>query len=170
MQADQKKEVTWLGVRFQDESPEQLFHALERKHHVAVDSLLNRNGIGNIGQPIILRILSHQKDGTIESQKELARRLRVSPATVTVSLKSMERDGYVKKLSNAEDLRCKPITITEKGLRAARLIDEVFKTLDHGMYRGFSDDELKSIAGFYRRMIDNLDAIASGQYGSSQES
>ena len=111
---------------------------------------------------MLLCILAQQQDGTVESQKELARRLRVSPATVTVSLKSMERDGYVKKLSNAEDLRCKPITITEKGRRAARLIDEVFETLDHGMYRGFSPEDLSRIAGLYRRMIDNLDQICAG--------
>ena len=82
---------------------------------------------------------------------------------MTVSLKSMERDGYVKKLSNAEDLRCKPIAITEKGLRAAKLIDEVFETLDHGMYRGFSGEELERISLLYRRMIDNLEAIGSGK-------
>lgn len=155
-----------MGVRFKDGSPEQLFHALERKHHNAVDSLLCQRGIGNIGQPMILCILSQQKDGTIESQKELARRLRVSPATVTISLKSMERDGYVKKLSNAEDLRCKPITITEKGRRAAQLIDEVFETLDHGMYGGFAAEDLERISGLYRRMIDNLDAIMSGAHES----
>ena len=80
---------------------------------------------------------------------------------MTVSLKSMERDGYVKKLSNAEDLRCKPISITEKGMRAAKLIDEVFETLDHGMYRGFSPEELERISQLYRRMIENLDAIGS---------
>ncbi len=101
-----------MGVRFKDGSPEQLFHVLERKHRTAVDSLLTKNGLCNIGQPMVLSILSQQEDGTIESQKELAKRLRVSPATVTVSLKSMERDGYVKKLSNSEDLRCKPIAIT----------------------------------------------------------
>lgn len=155
-----------MGVRFQDGSPEQLFHALERKHHMAVDSLLYQRGVQNIGQPMILTILSQQKDGTIESQKELARRLRVSPATVTVSLKSMERDGYVKKLSNAEDLRCKPISITEKGRKAAQLIDEVFETLDHGMYRGFSPEELTRISGLYRRMIDNLDAIVPSEHES----
>ena len=145
-----------MGPRFTEGSPEQLVHALERRHHTAVESLLNKNGLSGIGQPVILSILSQQKNGTIESQKELARRLRVSPATMTVSLKSMERDGYVKKLSNAEDLRCKPITITEKGLRAAKLIDEVFETLDHGMYRGFSPEELEKISEFYRRMIENL--------------
>lgn len=155
-----------MGVRFLEGSPEQLFHALQRKHAAAVENLLARQGIGNIGQPMILTILAQQKDGTIESQKELARRLRVSPATVTVSLKSMERDGYVRKLSNAEDLRCKPITITEKGLRAAMLIDDVFERLDHGMYRGFSDADLERISGLYRRMIDNLDAISASQQES----
>lgn len=150
-----------MGVRFKDGSPEQLFHVLERKHRNAVDNLLAKNGVCNIGQPMVLSILSQQKDGTIASQKELARRLRVSPATVTVSLKSMERDGYVKKLSNAEDLRCKPISITEKGLQAAKLIDQVFETLDHGMYLGFSVEEREKIAALYKRMIDNLDAIVS---------
>ncbi len=151
-----------MGVRFKEGSPEQLFRVLDKKHRAAIDLLLERKGIGNIGQPMLLCILAQQQDGTVESQKELARRLRVSPATVTVSLKSMERDGYVKKLSNAEDLRCKPITITEKGRRAARLIDEVFETLDHGMYRGFSPEDLSRIAGLYRRMIDNLDQICAG--------
>ncbi len=155
-----------MGVRFKDGSPEQLFHVLERKHRAAVDGLLVKNGLCNIGQPVILTILSQQKDGTIESQKELARRLRVSPATVTVSLKSMERDGYVKKLSNAEDLRCKPISITEKGMQAAKLIDQVFETLDHGMYRGFNPAEREKISELYKRMIDNLDAIVAKEHES----
>lgn len=155
-----------MGVRFQDGSPEQLFHALHRKHSVAVDTMLYECGLGNIGQPIILTILSQRQDGTIESQKELARILRVSPATVTVSLKSMERDGYVKKLFNAEDQRCKPITITEKGRLAAQRINQVFETLDNGLYRGFSADELGTISGFYRRMIQNLDEMAAGNQES----
>ena len=150
-----------MGVRFKDGSPEQLFHALERKHRCAVDNLLNQNGISNIGQPVILTILSQQKDGVIASQKELAKKLRVSPATVTVSLKSMERDGYVKKLSNAEDLRRKPICITEKGMRAAKLIDHVFETLDCQMYQGFSQQELSEIARLYQRMISNLDHVVN---------
>lgn len=155
-----------MGVRFKDGSPEQLFHVLERKHRTAVDNLLMKNGLFNVGQPVILSILSQQEDGTIESQKELAKRLRVSPATVTVSLKSMERDGYVKKLSNSEDLRCKPIAITKKGMEAAKLIDRVFETLDHGMYRGFDPEELNKISDFYRRMIDNLDAVVAKEHES----
>ncbi len=160
-----------MGVRFEEGSPERLFHELDRKHCIVADQLLAHlgldgsglpRGVGKIGQPMILTILSQQKNGTIESQKELARRLRVSPATVTISLKSMERDGYVKKLSNADDLRCKPIAITEKGRKATQIIDEVFETLDHGMYKGFSEQELKQIASLYQRMIENLDAMAAG--------
>ena len=157
-----------LGVCFKDGSPEALFHALERKHKMAVDSLLQKNGLYNIGQPVILSILSQQPDGTISSQKELAKRLKVSPATVTVSLKSMERDGYIKKLSNESDLRCKPITITEKGLKASQLIDQVFQTLDHGMYQGFSPEDLTRISGLYRRMIENLEKIVSGEMESQE--
>ncbi len=148
--------------RFMDNSPERLFHAVHRRRHIAVDKMLAQRGVGNIGQPLILSILSRQKDGTIDSQKELAKRLRISPATVTVSLKSMERDGYIKKHVSADDLRCKPISITEKGRQAVKVIDEVYDALDHSMYRGFSLEEMEMISGFYRRIIENLDAVMSG--------
>ena len=151
-----------MATRFKDGSPERLFHAVHRKRRIAVDKVLAQRGIGNIGHPLILSILSQQEGGIIASQKELAKLLRVSPATVTVSLKSMERDGYVKKLVRQEDLRCKPIAITEKGRQAVKLIDDVFETLDHGMYRGFSDGEKQMIAGFYQRILDNLDAVSAG--------
>ena len=163
MRAPAIKEGKTLGVRFEEGSPEQLFHALDRKHRKAVDKMLFQRGLGGIGQPLLLCVLAQRDNGTVESQKELAKKLRVSPATVTVSLKSMERDGYVKKLSDAEDLRRKPISITEKGREAVRVIDEVLETIDHGMYRGFSREELAAISGFYRRIIDNLDeTMASG--------
>ena len=68
----------------------------------------------------------------------------------------------MKKLVRQEDLRCKPIAITEKGRQAVKLIDDVFETLDHGMYRGFSDGEKQMIAGFYQRILDNLDAVSAG--------
>ena len=136
-----------MATRFKDGSPERLFHAVHRKRRIAVDKMLAQRGIGNIGQPLILSILSQQEGGIIASQKELAKLLRVSPATVTVSLKSMERDGYVKKLVRQE---------------AVKLIDDVFETLDHGMYRGFSDGEKQMIAGFYQRILDNLDAVSAG--------
>ena len=68
----------------------------------------------------------------------------------------------VKKLVDQEDLRCKPIAITEKGRQAVQLIDDVFETLDHGMYRGFSDEEKQMIAGFYQRILDNLDFVSAG--------
>jgi hypothetical protein len=46
-------------------------------------------------------------------------------------------------------------------MQAARLIDQVFQTLDHGMYRGFTPEELEKISGLYRRMIENLDAMGA---------
>lgn len=151
-----------MGVRFEEGSPEQLFHELDRKHRHAIEKMLSRKGLGSVGQPMLLCILAKQPGGTVESQKELAGKLRVSPATVTVSLKTMERDGYVKKLVRPEDLRRKPISITEKGREAVKIIDQVFETLDHGMYRDFSPAELQMISALYRRIIGNLDATVSG--------
>lgn len=146
-----------MAVNFQKDSPESLFREIDHYHRRALDTQMATNGLQDIGQPLILVLLErHGVDGMIESQKELADMLRVTPATVAVSLKSMERSGYVRKLTDENDMRRKPIAITEKGRKALKILDAVFESIDRGMYYGFSLEEREQIAQFYNRIIQNL--------------
>ncbi len=145
---------------FAQGSPEEVFRRLDHTHRAVKDTLLNRAGLGDLGQPIILALLSCAPDRVIESQKELAHIMDVSPATITASLKSMERGGYIQRLPDENDMRRKRITITEKGLAAIEKVDAVFDRLDHGMYRGFSPEERARACALFSRMIDNLEQIS----------
>ncbi len=118
--------------------------------------MMARVGLERIGNPVLLMILSHQPDGTIASQRELADLLHVTPATVTVSLRALERNGYIQKLENESDLRRKPIAITEKGMQAVARIEEAFDRLDVGMYHGFSEEEKAMVSDLFDRMARNL--------------
>lgn len=147
-------------MRISRDSPEGLFRKLDKAHARAINQYLAEEGLGDLGQPMLLLILARTgKDGAVPSQKELADRLDVSPATVTVSLRSLERQGYVTKLSDASDMRRKPIAITDKGLAAVEKLDRVYQTIDMGMYWAFSEEERNTISNFYRRMIENLGKI-----------
>ena len=145
-------------MRISKDSPEGLFRRLDKFHRHAMDAALASVGLAEMGQPMLLIILDRNgKNGVVPSQKELADQLHVSPATVTVSLRSLERQGYVTKLSDENDMRRKPIALTEKGREALEKLETVYEAIDRGMYAGFSDEERDIIAEYYRRMITNLE-------------
>ncbi len=148
------------GFKFSEDSPEVRWRRLDAAHRAAIDTLMARGDLERIGNPVLLMILAHQPNGVIASQRELADRLHVTPATVTVSLRTLERGGYIVKRENEFDLRCKPIAITEKGHKAVTKIEDAFDKLDAGMYRGFSEEEKKAVCELYDRMTRNLLELA----------
>lgn len=154
---------------FAEDSPEGLFRCLDHTHRSTMDALKAAAGLGDLGQPMILVLLSGAPDGIIDSQRELARRLNVTPATVTVSLKSMERSGYITRLADENDLRRKRIAITDKGRAAVEKLDTMFARLDHGMYYGFSAEERGQIAALFARMIRNLQQLSLSPASNAPE-
>ncbi len=145
-------------MRISKDSPEGLFRRLDRLHRHAMDAALAKVGLAEMGQPMLLIILDRNgKNGVVPSQRELADQLHVSPATVTVSLRSLERQGYVEKLSDENDMRRKPVALTDRGRMALEKLETVYEAIDRGMYAGFSDEERSRISEYYRRMISNLE-------------
>lgn len=49
---------------------------------------------------------------------DIARSLRVTLPTVTVSIKKLEKKGFVTKVRSAEDARCVSIVLTRRGKKA----------------------------------------------------
>ena len=94
-------------------------------------------------------------------QKELSRRLRVSPASVTAALKALEKQGCIVREAGEQDMRRKRIRITDKGREIARRYVEVFTEVDEAMYSGFTDEELRSVSAYFGRITENLRALAA---------
>ena len=67
-------------------APAWQFRMLHLAHRTATDALLDKYGVRDCGHPFILFLLEHcGSDGGFAMQKELSRRLRVSPASVTAA-------------------------------------------------------------------------------------
>ena len=93
------------------------FQAVARARKQLMLTELAGRGLGDLGNPVLLFLLK-EREGQVSSQKELSDAMRISPASVAVSLKSLERGGYVEKLSDEKDQRRKAVRLTDKG-RAA---------------------------------------------------
>ncbi len=105
------------------------------------------------GQPPILDYLIENGSCT---QNELSSAMNVSPASVAVSIKRMQKSGLVKKVNDTADMRCNKITITELGKNQSKEIHARFDEIDAKMYSGFSEEELIQLKSYINRINNNL--------------
>lgn len=105
------------------------------------------------GQPILLMRLI-ENDGMI--QKELARRISVKPATLTVMINRMAKSGLVERKPDERDQRISRVYLTEKGRTATKHVKEVLRVIEDNCFIGFSDEEKDALRGLLERMHSNL--------------
>lgn len=146
--------------------PGMLFHSIHRARMAAVTEKLHERGLSDLGSPMILFILDcHGEKGEIAGQRVLAQALHVSPATIAVSLKSMERMGYVEKKVDEKDARRNRVIITEKGERALSQCFDLFREIDERMMDGFSDEERTLLDQLHRKILNNLEPQEKAKKG-----
>lgn len=144
--------------------PEWAFRTLARAHHMAQGTVFDRLGLKDIGQPVMLFILRDMRQSGVKcTQKELCDIMHLSPSTVTISIKSLERRGYVKKRADDKDMRCNIVEITDLGADAAEKCRKGFDSIDSAMYAGFSGEERRLITQLFTRITQNLMALAEGE-------
>lgn len=142
---------------YERNEPSVLFHSLHHAHKRQVVTEQKTRGVADLGAPLILLTLYYvDSKGKKLSQRDLAKRLRLSPATVAVSLKTMERSGYICRFPDEEDQRRNLVSITEKGVKAMELCGQAFRAADDRMLADFTPEEKEQLTGFFVRMLRNL--------------
>ncbi len=135
-----------------------LIHDIGRAHRNAINLALARQGLQDVAQPKVLILLSSLTNGTV-NQRSLADALHISPATMANSLHSLEQKGYVSRVIDPKDSRCKLVSITPKGADAVQHCLDAFGRVDRQAYAGFTEEELLQMRHFCQRMLANLYAI-----------
>lgn len=135
----------------------------DRLHRSVVESMHSAFKIHR-SQHMMLMHLS--KCENCISQKQIAEHLAISPAAVAVSLKKLEKDGYIEKTSVENDNRVNAITLTEKGKREVKRSQEFFDKTDYIMFSEFSEEDyvffdecLEKMMQGLRQYSENLDEI-----------
>ncbi len=154
----------------QRDRPEWAFHNLMRAHRLAHAALFDRLDLRDVGQPMLLFLLDDaSRDGRDCTQKGLCSALRLSASTVTASVKSLERHGYVRRHADERDQRRNIVEITESGRETARACRRAFSDIDEAMYRGFSEDERRQISALFARIAENLLSLSNGRNSDDGE-
>ena len=105
------------------------------------------------GQIPVLRAV-HEHAGI--SLREMAEKLHVKPPTVTVTVKRLEKAGFLYREPDWRDSRVSRIYETEKGKELSREIGQQVCEREVQLLDGFSEEEKAQLCDFFRRMSENL--------------
>mgnify|MGYP000509020725 CR=1 FL=1 len=144
-------------MEMRENMPGILFQSVERARKQAIQTEFVTQGVGDTRTAHdSVPAQGQGREGRIAAQKELSDAMHVSPATVAVSLKSLEREGYVEKLADETDQRRKAVRLTPKGEAAIQRCVQVFEAVDQSMFEGFRPEETRQACGYLMRMLHNL--------------
>lgn len=96
------------------------------------------------------------------NQADIAKHFRVSPATMTVSTQKLEKSGFIQKTVSENNLRCKYISLTEKGRNEVDKTIKTFEDYDRNVvFSGVEPDELEILHRCLKKMNTNME-LAEG--------
>lgn len=105
------------------------------------------------GQEPILEYLIKNGDS---SQKQIAEHLHVTPASIALSTKRMEKNGLITKITDSSNLRRNILSVTEQGKQLFEKVKKGMDELECRMFRNFSGEELVEMERLYEKIIFNL--------------
>lgn len=116
------------------------------------------------GQPPIMGLL-YQHDGM--SQKEMASALNLSPATMTVTLKRMEKAGLVRREMDEHDQRILRVHLSEQGRQMWLKSADQIRCVTEELLEGFTPEEERQMREYLFRIARNMERAVE-KHGMSE--
>lgn len=105
------------------------------------------------GQAHLLTLI-RDNDGC--TQKDLANAVGVRYSSMSERLNKLERNGYIFRESDSDNLKYKRIFITPEGKTAVVQCRRILREWDEVLYNGFTKKDIKQLEDYLERMVDNV--------------
>jgi DNA-binding MarR family transcriptional regulator len=138
------------------------------KHRRVALNYLDQTGVYQSQHRLLMEIA---KNPDI-SQNQIASLMDISPATVAVSLKKLEKGGFIKREIDENDNRFNKTSITRKGNEVVEQSRSIFEMLDRRIFEGFTPDEKETLMVLLNKLLENLnnmeEEIKSNKEGTTK--
>ncbi|MBP5378558.1 MAG: MarR family transcriptional regulator [Ruminococcus sp.] len=110
----------------------------------------------HFSQVAIMKTIEQNENCT---QATIAERLGVTPASVAISTKRLQKAGLITKTVDNENLRCKRLTLTEDGRDVIKRHISQFRDYDELVFAEFTNDEKQQLMGYLERIMTRMKDI-----------
>ena len=112
------------------------------------------------GQGMLIGFLMNNADKEI-FQKDIEAEFDIARSTVTATLDSMERKGYITREAVERDARLKKITLTQKAVESHNRIVADLEQLERAMFKNISAEEADTLFAIMDKIKENLSNLYS---------
>lgn len=140
-----------------------VFSQVVRFHFRRAYMLLEKVGVYP-GQPKLFFILENHEG---YSQKELAEKIYVKAATMTIMLNRLEAANLIERRPDLNDQRVLRIYLTEQGKKVHSEVKEVLKEIESECFHNFTEEERLLLHKLFLQMRENL-MMACGENPNEQ--
>ena len=106
-------------------------------------------------QARILEFLFKNEDNEV-NQKDIEQHICVSKATISGALFSMEKNGFIKRVTSQKDQRSKQIIITDTSREAYNSLSIVFEEVNKELLEGVTEDEINTFYKILDKFSKNI--------------
>lgn len=123
----------------------------QRKYHI-IEKRLKKYDLVK-GQASLL-LLIRDNDGI--TQNELASIIGIRESSMSVRLDKLERNGYIIREIDEDNLKKKKIYITASGKTASIQCRRIVREFDEQLFNGFTKKDKKQFEKYLEKMLDNI--------------
>ena len=123
----------------------------QRKYRIIEIRLAKYNLVK--GQAELLLLI---KDNDGMTQNELANILGIKDSSMSVRLIMLEKNGYIVREIDDQNLKKKKIYITQSGKIASTQCRRILREIDEQLWDGFTKKEIKEMKKYFVKMQKNM--------------
>ena len=109
----------------------------------------------------VIMFLKHSDDeGRDVFQRDVECNLNIRSSTATGILKTLEKNGYIERVSVPSDARLKKLVLTEKSYAMFEQIDPFIKAINTKITEGRTEEEIEQFFCITEKLKQNIDKLS----------
>lgn len=130
------------------------FRRLHKSCHGLMSVAIKRHNIDiSPEQSRLLFMIYHKK---VTSPKDLAKKLRIAPATLSVRLQRLESAGYLRREIDSKDKRNYVLEVEPKGEELVMASYKAMEKAAEGLFAGFTKEDFQQLMKYMNMLKQNV--------------
>ncbi|MBR4036060.1 MAG: winged helix-turn-helix transcriptional regulator [Oscillospiraceae bacterium] len=132
-------------------------YLLETSHQLKLylDAAFGDSGLNGLQARILAFVEYNDQQCKDVYQKDIEAEFKIRRSSVSSVLDTMEKNGFIRRVSVLSDARLKKLVLTDKARQVGEAHRNKISEFDTGLEAGLTEEELQTLKSLLARVIDN---------------